>query len=540
MGNGAIIPGSTSTTNYIYPASGTYTVSMIVQDLNGCRDTVLRNNYIRVNGPTAGFTSTNNSGCTNLVTTFTDASVTDGVNALQSWTWDFGDGNTQTTSSPSIQHAYTAVGIYSVKMTVRDAAGCTDTLTQVNLIQITDPVPDFTVNNTLTCPGAFVQFTNTTVASPGFTSFWDFGDGTTSTVESPLHSYTSVGRFTVKLIITDIYGCVDSVVKTNLVWADRPRAIFTVNDSIGACPPLEVQFTNASTFAYNLLWDFGPGEGTSSSENPVHYFNTPGTYRVRVYAFGPGNCVDSAFINIVVEDTTGAHIDYTPLSGCNPQQVDFLSIGNITAASYFWDFGDGNTVNSKGVDTAHTYTSFGNFSPKLIIEDPAGCLIALSGRDTVRIAGANANFGIDPGLLCDAGTVRFTDSTTTNGTITSYAWNFGDGGTSSVQHPTHTYTAPGLYTVSLTVRTQDGCSNTLTFADTIKVVRSPSIDILGDTSLCINRSLLHAGIFLETDTSSVQWQWTFPNGNTSTLQNPVSQTYNTAGNFVVTAIAINS
>lgn len=540
FGDGITTGSLLQAVNYQYANSGNYTVTLVSTDVNGCQDTIRKTNYIRVNGPRANFTATNSSGCTNLITTFNDLSTNDGINAIVNWQWDFGDGSVQTFAGPPFQHTYTAVGTYPVKLSITDASGCSDSLTIPNLITISDPVPGFVTVDTLTCPGQVVNFTNTSVASPGFTSSWDFGDGNTSAVTSPAHSYATPGIYTVRLIITDAAGCTDSVVKTNLIRVDRPVAGFTASDTIGSCIPLEVQFTNTSSYYTHSIWDFGPGEGTSTQPNPVHYFSIPGTYQVRLIIISPGLCYDTTYMNITVNDTAGSRIDYAPLAGCNPLPVTFTATTSAVIESYFWDFGDGNTITTTAPNVSHTYNSFGNFVPKVIMLDPAGCLIPITGFDTIRIVGANIDFGYTPALLCDAGNVAFSDSTTSSDAVISYNWTFGDGGTSTAQNPTHTYTTPGIFDVSLTVQTQSGCQNSLTIPAAIKVVLRPLVDIAGDDEICINESILHSGVFLRPDTSAVTWSWVFPNGNTASVQNPPQQTYNTAGNFVVTAIATNS
>jgi gliding motility-associated-like protein len=539
LGNGVQVSTGVGPFTYLYPASGTYTVSLMVSDINGCRDTVSKNNFIRVNGPVANFSAINVGGCTGLTTTFNNLSTTDGINPITNWLWDFGDGNIQSFSAPPFLHTYNTTGIFSVKLKVTDAIGCSDSLIVTNLITTTDPVPDFISADTLTCPGAIVNFTNTSVGT-ALTSFWNFGDGNTSVLTSPTHSYTTTGMYTVKLYITDAYGCIDSVIKNNYIRVSRPVAGFTVSDSIGSCTPLEVQFTNTSTYYTSSLWDFGPGEGTSTLTNPVHYYSLPGTYRVKLLVTSLGGCTDSAFINIIVNDTTGSTITYTPIGGCNPLTVNLNTNTSAVIQSYFWDFGDGNTITTNAPNITHVYTTFGSFVPKVIMLDPAGCLIPLTGIDTIKIVGANPDFGFTPAFLCDSGYVHFSDSTTSSDPVINYNWAFGDGGTSTLQNPSHFYTTPGIFDVSLTVRTQSGCQNTVTIPAAIKVVLRPLIDIVGNTIICIDQSILHSGIFLRPDTSIVTWVWTFPNGNTSSIQNPPQQTYNTAGSFTVTAISTNS
>jgi gliding motility-associated-like protein len=209
-------------------------------------------------------------------------------------------------------------------------------------------------------------------------------------------------------------------------------------------------------------------------------------------------------------------------------------------ANYFWDFGDGNTINTPLPNINHIYTSFGNFLPKVIMEDQTGCLIPVQGFDTVLVIGANTKFGYTDTVFCDFGTVQFTDSTTFNDPIVSYTWLFGDGNSSTLQNPTHTYNSPGLYTVQLATLTQLGCRDTLEKRALIKVVQRPLIDIAGDSVVCVNGRLTHSGIFIIPDTSVVTWQWNFPGGGTSTQQNPVPYTYTTAGTFQITTYAQNS
>jgi gliding motility-associated-like protein len=537
FGNGTQVTTTTGSANATYVNSGYYTVTLITTDLNGCKDTITKVNYIRINGPVANFSANNTSGCKGLTVTFNDLSTTDGLHAITNWKWDFGDGSIQNFSGPPFQHTYPNAGTYSVKLKITDATGCVDSMLIPNLIVTTDPHAMFVSADTLTCPGAVVHFTNQTVAI-NFTNLWNFGDGATSTVLSPTHNYAATGNYTVKLRITDQYGCSDSLIRNSYIHVSKPVASFTVNDSISSCTPLEVDFTNTSQYFTSLLWNFGQG-GTSTLPNPIVYYNVPGIYIAKLYITSPGGCMDSAQKTIHVYDTAGSSIHYNPLSGCKPLQIH-LNAFTPGPVMYIWDYGDGYVDSTLTPNVNHIYKTFGNFIPKVILKEPSGCLIPLTGPDTVKIIGANTKFGFDKHLLCDSGVVHFLDSTTFNDPITQFTWNFGDGGTSTVQNPTHNYILPGLYTVTLSTLTQHGCRDTLHLLDTIKIVLSPLIDIRGDTTVCINDPMLLDGIFKRIDTSRVWWNWSFPNGNSSNIQNPPQQIYTTAGNFIVTTVATNS
>ncbi len=536
--------GGTATVNvpdvtHTYTTSGIYTVTLVTTDINNCTNTVTRTNYIRINGPVAIFSATNTNGCVGLITTFNDASTGDGINGLANWQWNFGDGIIQNFSGPPFTHTYNIADTFSVQLIVTDAAGCKDSLTRPNIIITTDPTPDFVSPDILTCPLATVRFTNLTIPT-GVSSTWDFGDSGSSNATSPTHSYAAVGLYDVTLSILDNNGCAASITKPAYIRVDVPDASFSMNDSISSCIPFEIQFSNTSTFYTSALWDFGPGEGTSTLPDPVHYYTIPGSYTVTLTVVSPGGCIDQTTRTVIVNDTIGSRITYVPISGCKPLQVTLNSFTTGQMANYFWDFGDGYTETTFVPDATHTYTSWGNFLPKVIMEDPSGCLIPLAGLDTVLVTGANTKFGLDKKLFCDSGTVTFSDSTTFNDPVINYNWDFGDGTTSTLQNPVHHYGSPGIYTVSLATETQQACRDTFRLTQIIKVVQRPLIDIGGDTVVCVNSGLLHSGLFIIPDTSIVTWQWNFPNGNNSIVQDPPEQIYTTPGIFTVTAYAMNS
>jgi gliding motility-associated-like protein len=525
--------------SHTYQLAGTYSVTLTITDVNGCTNTITKTNYIRINGPIAGFTTTNANGCVGLTTTFNDVSTTDGLNAIVNWVWDFGDGTVQTFSSPPFQHTYNTLDTFDVKMIITDAAGCKDSVLVATSVITTDPVPIFIAGPIPTCPGAVVNFQNLSTP-PGVNSYWEFGDGSTSNNIAPSYAYTTPGIYTVKLRITDTNNCSDSLVRNSYIIVANPVADFQVSDTATSCTPFEVRMTNSSSYFISSFWDFGPGEGTSTLTNPVHYYSTPGTYNIKLVVFSPGGCRDSITKSITVYDTVGSRVDYNPQNGCNFLNVTLSTFTPGPMASYFWDFGDGNTATTTTPSITHVYSTFGSFLPKVIVEDPTGCQIPITGWDTVFVFGADAKFGYNDSLFCDFGTVNFTDSTTYNDPIVNYSWTFGDGGSSGLQHPSHVYNTPGIYDVRLIVRTQQNCLDTMNKVAIIKVVQRPLIDIGGDSVICIRSSINHTGLFIQPDTSVVTWVWNFPNGSSATGQYPPLQTYSQIGTFTIRAIATNS
>ena len=537
FGDGITIGVTDSTVTHQYNNSGNFTVSLITTDFNGCKDTVTKNSYFRANGPLSNFTGTNTGGCNGLTATFNDLSTSDGVNPIISWRWDFGDGNIQTYLSPPFTHTYNTVGVFSVSLITKDASGCLDTLTINNLINSTDPSVAFSSTDTLTCPGANINW-NVNATGTINNYLWNFGDGTTSTLGSPPKSYLSSGTYSVKLFVTDSYGCTDSLFKSNYIKVSSPQANFIMDDSLSSCAPFEVNFTNTSTFYSSQIWTFEPGF-TSSLQNPSHYYITPGVYNAELIVTSPGGCMDTAYKTVSLFDNSGTTINYITTSGCKPQSVNFNVVTN-GPSSYIWDFGDGQSQISNSPILSHTYNTPGNFIPKIILQDPTGCLIPITGMSTINIYGATAKFGLDKFQLCDKELVNFTDSTIFNDAITNYSWNFGDGGTSNLQNPSHFYSGAGFYSISLVVTTQQGCIDSIRLNNVLKIIASPDVRIDGDSIVCLTTPIQLFGNFNIPDTSVVTWNWNFDNGVNSTLQNPPIQIYTSSGNYITTLITTNS
>jgi gliding motility-associated-like protein len=541
FGDGTILnAGYNGVGSHTYKKAGKYTVSVILTELTGCKDTVTKVNYIQVNGPTAQFTTSAFTGCTGLSAVFIDQSTTDGINPITKWVWDYGDSSPiQTYSAPPFTHNYTKQGIYTVKLKVSDASGCTDSISKINLITVAYPDANFTTIDSQSCPGSPVQFVNNSKGY-GLTYNWDLGDGNTSTALNPTHIYP-IGTYKVSLRVIDQFGCLDSSLNYNIV-IDTPSASFTLTDTFASCPPLVDTFTFTGSYYKSLKWVFGDG-GISSllpPQSPVHYYNIPGTYSPYLVVTSHGGCTATAPARTVKILGPYGALSYSPLQGCHTLTVNFNVVtGNIV--KYLWVFSNTQTDSTNTPSISFTYDSIGKYLPIVVLEDPSGCNVPIYGSDTIYIIGSTPKFGYDKSTFCANGTVQFSDSTTSTGTIGSYFWDFGDGNTSTSQNPSHPYSAPGLYSVKLVVTTTTGCKDSITQNNLIKVVASPVIDITGAASQCVPATLNFQGTETVADTSAIIWAWNFYNGQpSSSLQNPPAQTYAVAGSDSVMLKATNS
>jgi PKD repeat protein len=238
--------------------------------------------------PTPDFSGAPRSGVGPLGVTFTDLSS----GALTGWAWNFGDGGTSTAQHP--QHTYTASGAYTVELVVSGPGGPATSrkLGYVNVLP-PPPVASFTGSPTSGLAPLVVGFTNQSTGSIS-THAWAFGDGTTSSLASPTHTYASAGVYSVSLTETGTGGSstltrVDYVVVTD----PAPVAEFTATPLRGGAP-LSVAFEDLSNGAItSWSWDFGDGK-TSTLPNPTHVYRQGGFKSVRLTVAGPGG-VDQEF-----------------------------------------------------------------------------------------------------------------------------------------------------------------------------------------------------------------------------------------------------
>lgn len=481
FGDGGTALNSSSTTSHTYTTNGNYTVTLVTTDAKGCKDTMTRTNYISVFGPTANFTGAPLSGCVPLLVNFTDQS-NNGGNTITNYTWRFGDGTSNTLNQSNVSHTYTANGVYSVTLAVTDNIGCKDSLTIPNYITAVKPMAAFTVPDTFACPNTAVPFTNTSTGN-SLTYAWAFGDGGTSTVASPTHTYAAVGTYTVRLIVTDNITCKDTVTKT--IHVTGINLSFTVSDTFTNCPPLTVTFNNTSTGAGNIVWTFGNGN-SSSSQNPTTIYTTPGTYIVKLVAQNGIGCIDSLTRTIVVLGPTGT-FSYTPQNGCAPLTVNFTSVATNTQA-YIWDMDNGVTQTTSASTYSYTYTQPGRYIPRVILSDGVSCQIPVQGLDTVVVDKIDADFTFTPTTICQNGTVQFYDTVlSAYNPVSTRSWTFGDGDTSTTHNPTHYYSAPGTYNVTLIIGTTQGCKDTIT--KSITILPAPNVTAPTPPSLCQGQTL---------------------------------------------------
>jgi gliding motility-associated-like protein len=340
--------------------------------------------------------------------------------------------------------------------------------------------------------------------------------------------------YTVRLIVTDNIGCVDTVVKTNYIDIRDPVPGFYASDS-NVCMKELVAFTNTTTGSskYTSLWYFGDGT-TDTAKNPVHAYQQTGAFTVKLVITDSIGCKDSitktAYINISHPNAQFTASD--TLSICPPLNVIFTntSQGGLT---YAWDLGNGTTTTLQ--NPTGSYTTPGVYQVRLIALNAENCRDTAYGRITVL--GYSGMLNYTPLKGCAPLLVGFKSQLYN---IPSVIWDFSDGVTqpaNGIDTTTHLYTTPGSYVPKLILSDNSGCQNSSLGLDTIKVdgIKAGFVT----SSPCVNTPVTFVDTSFSYFSALTSWQWSFNNGQLTATGKQPSFVF-PAGTYPVTLVATNA
>jgi PKD repeat protein len=530
--------------------------------------------------PQAQFSASPLSGITDLNVTFIDESF-DFTGSELTYEWDFGDGTLSIEKNPShvFINSTNADKVFTVSLIVTNNANVKSDPFNVKITvfpKVNDlkPTARFTASPTTGPATLSVNFVNLSkpVSDGSSISFysWDFyGDGNITTLfdnQDIRVDYTIPGTYKPTLIVEDNFSRKsDKFIGPDIVVSDKPKADFIWKQtSFG--PVFGVTFTDKSLPVNTIKswsWDFGDSQ-SSTSQNPLHFYELPGKYTVKLIVTNNSNQTDTISYDIVVTGQGNS----SPIANFNYNQTDRTFIvnffdtstdsdGSIVSWKWFFDLND-LTKTSSIQNPSFTYSSSGTYNVKLEVTDNSGNISFVTKAVTVSpvinqppiinfVSGVQTSF--NPII------VKFTESSSDpDGFIEKWEWNFGDSSpifsttSSASKNPSHQYANPGVYDVTLTVTDNglDDGSNKKTAQKTIQIeVFGPPANKPPIASFNVDNNNSFAPLqvnftdtSIDTDGFIIKWLWEFETNifrefNSQTYQKTVGYTFTKSGTYTV-------
>ena len=514
-----------------YYEPGIYDVSLVVTDINGCRDTAYAQAH--VHEVFAGFEIDPPVGCSPSYTVnLIDTSIYDFNQTT--WFWDFGDGTTDSVPNTSHEYIYTGMGSYShtIKLVVTDSVGCVDSLMFVTHFSIPDTIFTFATDSNI-CVGDSVGFnTPNNIAN----YVWTFnGTDTVETTNSGIfyQTFPDSGHYQVHLFVTDINGCTGEYTFTDndVSVQDYPIAGFysepDFNNNICYGEQIHFYDTSIVTNFYDRIWNLGDGLPIVPNDTVGKNYNIKGTYTISLIEITTNGCADTVSYDLEVVGPI-ADFDFNPDNICKGQFIDF-SVFDMEDVYYLsFDYGDGivDSLDVSGmlnIDLSHQY----NYSPPAgyttvqlrVYSDNFRCSMNYDSIVNIYPVIAdftinNPSFDIDT-LHCIGPTDMFYNHSVNNDVWT---WNFGDGNISVDENPIHYYDTEGTYDVILSIHhNTTGCEDTL--IKTMYIKPLPDINAVGGDT-CLGASIQ---IYANTYDNVINYIWSPSTGlSNDAIANPVA------------------
>ncbi len=508
--------------SHTYTASGNFTATLIVTSSLGCSDTIT-NNVSVYPVPQPVFSAA--SACSGIPVTFSNSS-TISSGTISSYQWNFSDGNTSFSVSPS--NIYSSSGSFNVTLTATSDHGCSAaSVVPLNIYPV--PVPAFTTADV--CLGSGTQFVNQSSVSGGeaLSHEWTFDDGGLSTTTSPVHTFTTSGNHTIGLEVTTTHGCRASLSQMTAVHVP-PVARFSAPDNCSGAP---ISFTNTSSSQdgniTSSLWSFGDGT-TSLETNPIHMYSDSGDYNVELMSITNFGC--TARFADTVEAFSHPTVSIAMNNACAGSPVQFSASSNVnTNMQYSWNVANSHTFNASSF--SYTFATPGSYNVMLTATSSLGCSGSIASIVQVY---SNPVVSFATNETCLNSPTYFSNQSSVQGAaISSYSWSFGDNQQSTQFNPPHTYAAAGTYNAVLTAVSDKGCSSSVT--KLVEVHPNPNVTFNAGMQGCAPVNAAFVSNASVTSGNVTGWLWNFGDGEISTDAHPL-HVFDHTGNYDVTLTVV--
>ena len=459
-GNG-IENSQQNTISHTFSDFGSFTVSMKATDDNGCA--VKKTSVVSVKAPAITGTLSPSSGCVPAnVTLSSNVAVPVGGSVTQ-YAWDFGDGNSVSTTSGSTSHIYPLAGNYNPKLSITTNEGCTNTFSFPPVAFGTPPynVVAYPIDSVV-CGSEVVGVVAKATNANSY--FWDFGDGTTRSVvdTSTAHKYSTLGvkRITV---VPGYNRCYTSPTSFQV----RVIGVIATYTYANTCADRKTySFTNTSQGNQSLVtWDFGDGSSVVHTPNAVHTFPDKGSFVTRLTVMDSiTGCIDTYERTIYTSDPVMQNPDTSICRNTNTTFTLANDYGN-PIATYNWHV-VGRIATTSQPDVNIKATIFGNHSNLVVINlGPQSCPDTIRLDHRIQVKGPDLSYN-SPASVCLQDSFQVVNSSKPylpGDSVLLWHWNYGVDSTndSTYQPAPYVYETPSSYKVKLTATDINGCTDSL-------------------------------------------------------------------------------
>lgn len=390
------------------------------------------------------------------------------------YAWDFGVPGTNTDVSNVFEPTFTypSPGQYQATLVVNPGLPCTDTVV-IDIMVYNEMAVDFTFIDSQCVVNNSYDFTANIVGDPGTTIIWDFGSNanpsTANTTNVSNVQFSQAGTYSVTASVN--YAVCEAEFTDEVHVLPEPVSEIIIPNNV-ECGGLTVDFTNNTQNATNYEWNFGDGTGTSSANNPSHTFPAAGTYTVTLSSWATLDCVNTDEVEITVNEPLV--VEFTSEDSLCFTNNSFNFDGSVSGppnSVFTWNFGPFASIPfSNDIDVLNVNFNTTGTVPITLTGTFENCIESVT-HNIYIFQEPSIDFAIQPGLQCVPFNAQFIDQSFSETPLT-YLWEFGDGGTSNEQNPSHLYTQTGPYPVTLTINSSTGCVVQLTLTnDTLVHVR---------------------------------------------------------------------
>lgn len=533
FGDGNSLTGTN--VSYTYNKAGSFSVSLVASNGDGCNDTLTKPNLVRLGPPViTSFTALPKSGC--IPENITSGANISSPDSVVAYDWNTGDNNLHVSGSP-FTHAYNNEGYYDVSLTVTTKNSCTGNFSLHQAVAAgKKPSADFAVDKPTVCASTPVQFIDKSIGT--VTSWnWNFGDGTSvSGTNRPTHLFTKVGTNDVTLYESNKGCAADPKTIRSIVTILPPIAKFGV--MYNCANPLQVSFTDSSVQPTSWLWNFGD-KSTATLQDPSYTYTASGTYQVVLTSSDSNSQCSSSDTQTVVVNNAKPNLVVQPSNSfvCRKDSVRLSAVSSTgLIAKYTWNVGDGSSASNDST-VSHVYKTAGTFKPFVVVQYTNQCKDTIYTNAPVNVYGPTALFTVSQNGSCLPVGVTFTNNSTTDNInpIASTTWLYGNGETDNVTNATHVYTYQmgGSFMPRLIVKDAAGCVDSFASKTPI-VAKGVAAGFVYNISSSCDSATVSC-----TDTSKLYndainyYFWNFGNGIYSSSQN-ATYTYHSSGNYKIT------